>query len=145
LKSALLILFAAPGLYASVQLHPYQYTYFNSFTGGTGGAFRKYDLDYWGTSFKESFEYLNENAPQNAQVIVIGSRQIADEYARPDLKIIGPSDLELRGVDFYYVLYLTRSNADVGHCAQAETVYSVERNGGILSYVKKVKREEKCW
>jgi len=145
LQAALICALILPGIYACVQLHPYQYVYFNSFTGGVSGAFRKYDLDYWGTSFKEALGYINKNAPQNAQVVVIGPRQIASEYARFDLKIIGPGELNLRGMEYYYVLYLTRDNADENHCLQAQTVYTIARGGGTLAYIKKVKPEQKCW
>ncbi len=144
-KMVLLFVITLPGIYACIQFHPYQYVYFNRLTGGTAGAFRNFDLDYWGTAFKESFEYINANAAPNSQVVVIGPRQIAKAYARPDLKIVGPANLDVRGMDYYYVLYSTRSNADEGRCKKAETVHTVERNGGILSVIKKATSEEGCW
>jgi hypothetical protein len=41
-----------------VRLHPYQYTYFNSLTGGIAGARDRYMLDYWGLSFKQASQQL---------------------------------------------------------------------------------------
>jgi len=40
------------------QLHPYEYIYANRFTGGIPGAYGRYELDYWGTSFKEAAQKL---------------------------------------------------------------------------------------
>lgn len=36
-----------------IQLHPYEYIYFNDLSGGVRGADRRFELDYWGTSFGE--------------------------------------------------------------------------------------------
>ena len=36
-----------------VQLHPYEYVYFNDLSGGVRAAASRFELDYWGTSFTE--------------------------------------------------------------------------------------------
>jgi hypothetical protein len=41
-----------------VRLHPYEYIYVNPLVGGLPGAYGQYELDYWGTSFKEAAEKL---------------------------------------------------------------------------------------
>jgi hypothetical protein len=41
-----------------VQLHPYQYAYFNALAGGVRGADRGYMLDYWGLAFKQATDQL---------------------------------------------------------------------------------------
>jgi len=41
-----------------VHLHPYEYIYANRFTGDVPGAFGRYELDYWGTSFKEAAQRI---------------------------------------------------------------------------------------
>jgi hypothetical protein len=43
------------------QLHPYQGLYFNSLTGGVQGAQGAFTLDYWGSSSKESAQWLKQN------------------------------------------------------------------------------------
>jgi 4-amino-4-deoxy-L-arabinose transferase-like glycosyltransferase len=40
------------------RLHPYQYVYFNQFTGGIRGADGRYMLDYWGLAFKQASQEL---------------------------------------------------------------------------------------
>jgi hypothetical protein len=44
-----------------VKLHPYEYIYFNSLVGGLKGAYRNYETDYWGASFKEATEWIYKN------------------------------------------------------------------------------------
>jgi hypothetical protein len=42
-----------------VQLHPYQYVYFNRlFAGGLARAADKYDTDYWGASYREAIDWV---------------------------------------------------------------------------------------
>jgi hypothetical protein len=41
-----------------VRLHPYEYIYVNRFAGGVTGASGRYELDYWGSSFKDAAEKL---------------------------------------------------------------------------------------
>jgi len=42
-----------------VKNHPHQYVFFNSFI--KGNLTKKFELDYWGLSYKQSFEYLLKN------------------------------------------------------------------------------------
>ncbi|MDD5586405.1 MAG: glycosyltransferase family 39 protein [Alphaproteobacteria bacterium] len=41
-----------------VRLHPYEYIYINPLAGGVKGGYGHYELDYWGSSFKEAAEKL---------------------------------------------------------------------------------------
>ena len=43
------------------RLHPYEYVYFNEFTGGLPGAYGKYEIEDRGTSAKEAVEWLKAN------------------------------------------------------------------------------------
>ena len=130
----------APGLYATIKLHPYQYIYYNSLVGGVNGAARQYELDYWGTSFKEAAEYINQNAPKDSQIRVIGPEGLFKLYARPDIIVTEDmSNLTRENNDFYYCLCLTRNNEDLrrGVCRDGELVFAVERDNRYLSYIKK--------
>lgn len=40
------------------RLHPYQYIHFNSFAGGPARAYGQFDLDYWGTAYREAAHEL---------------------------------------------------------------------------------------
>lgn len=57
------LLLLLPGVLGIFQLHPYEYAYYNTLVGGTGGAYRSYETDYWLTCYKESLEWLRANRP----------------------------------------------------------------------------------
>jgi hypothetical protein len=44
-----------------VRYHPYQNLYFNMLIGGTKGAKNKFDLDYWGLTYRKGLEYILRN------------------------------------------------------------------------------------
>lgn len=50
-----------------VQLHPYQYVYFNHISGGLPAAYNHRDTDYWGLSYREAAEWLNANVPTESE------------------------------------------------------------------------------
>lgn len=45
--------------YSMARLHPYEYIYINLIEDGVKGGFGHYELDYWGSSFKEAAEKLH--------------------------------------------------------------------------------------
>jgi hypothetical protein len=124
-----------PGLIGISQLHPYEYVYYNQFVGGLGGAFRKYELDYWGTSYREAAELINLMAPENATVWVDGPAHIFELYARADLQIY--SDYEIDRAEHYdCIVTTTRYNLDLETFPDTPVIYSIERNDGILTVIK---------
>jgi hypothetical protein len=144
-KMILVVLIAIPGIYSSVHLYPYQYIYYNSLVGGVRGAYRNFELDYWNTSFRESMEYVNQNAAPGTTVMIIGSStQAARQFARPDLPVTGLKRVNKANTQPYYLLSSTRRNGDLGHCKNAEVVSAVERDGAILSYVKFINPGRNC-
>jgi hypothetical protein len=134
----LVVLF--PGVYHDLRLHPYQYIYFNCITGGVPGAYRNYELDYWATSINEGFDYLNQQAEMNAQVVVWGPLHTARLYARPDLDLVFPSELaddaDLSTYD--YGVLSSRSNRDLLNATGGQTVFQVEREGAVLLVVRRL-------
>lgn len=43
---------------AIIQLHPYQYTFYNKLVGGAAGSYGRYETEYWFTSSKHALEWL---------------------------------------------------------------------------------------
>jgi hypothetical protein len=76
LHVALLITLLAPGIVGIVQLHPYEYSYYNSFIGGTNGAFRRYETEYWLTCYKEAVEQLNQKISADRQTRSVCRRNL---------------------------------------------------------------------
>jgi hypothetical protein len=137
-KSLVVALVVLPGVFWSVRLHPYQYIYYNSFVGGVEGASDKYELDYWVTSYKDAIGFLNENAPQDASVRVIGPETVFRMYARPDLAEI-QDRYSVEGITEYdYALITSRYNHHVNLYPDAPVLYTVEVEGAVLAVVKQL-------
>ncbi len=134
-QAALIGLLVLPGILVGVQLHPYEYIYYNRFIGGVNGAFRKYELDYWGTSYRAAADDLNRIASPNDTVWVEGPAHLLQLYARPDLKIY--SSYEVERADHYdYVVALSRYNLDLTSYPNASVIDRIERDGSILTVIK---------
>ena len=137
LISLLLIVFVLLNVVTLVQLHPYQYTYYNRLAGGQQGAFRKYEMDYWATSYKDAAEFLNKAAPLGSTVVVVGPSHIVEHYARPDLQIEEYSAKNPKVSDEpYYSVILTRHNKDQSLFPEAIQVFSIGRKNSVFAVVK---------
>jgi hypothetical protein len=53
-------------VYGMVELHPYEYVYFNPASGGVRGAQGRYMLDYWGLAFKQASDELRAHLAAGA-------------------------------------------------------------------------------
>lgn len=133
LRLVLLVLLAFPGIYAIIRLHPYQYIYYNSFASGPRGAFRKFEMDYWGTSYHEAALWFNKNAPVNAKIIGADPADLLDTYLRADLRLRQKSD---PNEQYDYFVSTSRYNEDLTRYPDAKVVYSVERDGAVLAVIK---------
>ncbi|MBL8103807.1 MAG: hypothetical protein JNM02_14840 [Anaerolineales bacterium] len=133
---AVMVLSLVPGIFGIVSLHPYEYMYYNSFIGGVNGAYGRYDLDYWGISYREAAEYVNSVAPPNAAVWVEGPSHLFALFAREDLKIYSPSEVE-RSESYAYVVATARYDFDKTSYPDAEIVYKIMRGDAVLAVIKK--------
>jgi hypothetical protein len=130
-----------PGIVGIINLHPYQYIYYNSLIGGVEGAFRKFETDYWYTSYYESTKYINQVSSKNDTILVYGSWQIVDYYAREDLTIIRyiKDDEETQFEESDYAIISTRGNKDLYLLPDEQTVFTIEESGATLAVVRKLK------
>jgi hypothetical protein len=140
LQIVLAVVMVAPGIVSMVQLHPYQYVYYNSLVGGVSGAARDYTVDYWSASATEAIRYVNAQATDGAQVVFsnIGALNAAEIFAREDLTLVLAKDrVELIGGDEYWIVTRTGINDGLLDDPAAERVYTIERAGVILGVVLK--------
>jgi hypothetical protein len=136
-QTALMVACLLPGIIDSMRLHPYEYTYYNRFAGD---VFRKYELDYWGTSYREATRYLNENASENAVVWVTGPSHIFELYTRDDIKVYSDYETE-RASHYDYVVSTTRYNLDQSSYPGAGIIYQIKRYNGILTVIKQLENQ----
>jgi hypothetical protein len=127
-----------PGLIALVTLHPYQYTYYNTLTGGTGGAFRQYETDYWLTCYRELMGELNQSASAGSTLFVHRQPSIAEEYAAPGLTVLRYDPDDDQTFSGSLLLLTTRANVDLVNHPQAPELLSVGREGAVFCLVREI-------
>lgn len=133
-----LAVLALPGIVGLITLHPYPYTYYNALVGGTGGAFRRFDTDYWLTCYKETMSYVNKSAPSGTTLFALRQPSIAQAYAAPGITIrrFDPdADQTFPGS---LLLLTTRTNADQTYHPEAPVWYQVGRAGAVFCVVKQL-------
>jgi hypothetical protein len=125
-----------PGIIAGIQLHPYEYIYYNSFIGGVSGAQGRFELDYWATSYRAAMNYVNSIATANGKIFVAGPSYIAAIYSRHDLRIY--LDIDMNTQIFDYAIITTRYGVDQTDFPNAPVVYTIECEGVPLTVIKKI-------
>jgi hypothetical protein len=135
LQIGLIALAVLPGVIGIIRLHPYEYIYYNTFAGGESGAFRRFELDYWGTSYREAADWLNEIAPPDANVWVEGPAHLLDLYLRDDLSLYSTYEVE-RADQYDFVVSTTRYDLDLISFPNAKIVYEIERSNALLAVIK---------
>jgi len=138
LRAGAILLILLPGLIGIARLHPYEYAYYNSFIGGTSGAFRHYETDYWLTCYKEAVEQFNETLDKPVDLFVRREGYIAEYYAGENVIVH-----ELRGAlsevqSGDYVLVNSRTNEDRSTFRDALPVLQVGRGSAIFCEIKKI-------
>lgn len=127
-----------PGVYQNITLHPYQYIYYNQFVGGVSGAFHRFEMDYWVTSYRDATLYLNKKAPLESKVLVVGPRRIFMRYAREDLNQGWFTAEKIETTDKpVYVIVSTRYKYKKVF-PEAEIVHEITTDGAVLSVVKRI-------
>ncbi len=135
--SLVLVIFL-PSIIGIIQLHPYEYTYYNSFVGGTGGAFRKFETDYWLTCYKEAVETYQTQKPVSATMYVNREAYIAATYADKDITVLERRGAinEIKSGDL--ILIDTRANEDLKIYRDMPTVLEVGRAGATFCVIKRI-------
>jgi len=138
LRAVLIFLLLLPGFSGIIQLHPYEYTYYNSFVAGTGGVFRQYETDYWLTCYKEAMQQLDQTVDQPANLYVHREAYIAAYYADKNITVHesrGALD-KVKSGDF--ILVNTRTNEDRRVFKEAPNVLQIGRDNAIFCIIKQI-------
>jgi hypothetical protein len=137
LSAVFTFLILLPGIYGIAQLHPYEYTYYNSFIGGTQNAFRKYETDYWLTCYKQAVEELNAiRDPIN--LYVHREAYIAGYYANDNIIVhdLRGATNEVQSGD--YILVNTRTNEDRRILKDISPLIQITRGNALFCTIKRV-------
>jgi hypothetical protein len=128
----------APGILGVIRLHPYEYTYYNSFIGGTDGAFRKYETDYWLTCYKEAVAQLNGLTSEPINVFVKREAYVAAPYADENITVRELRDMEETVRSGDYVLINTRLNDDRSTFKDAPVLLTVKRGNATFCIMRQI-------
>lgn len=133
-----LVFLAFPTIAAMIRLHPYEYTFFNVTVGGLGGAYTRFDTDYWGLSLREAMEWIDKEADPGARVVSTRPYISSESYARPDLDMLRMHEFDATNVPRpYYALILNRYEYYFGEeFEDCSIVHRVIRDGASLSTVR---------
>jgi len=138
LRAAAIFVLLVPGVAGILRLHPYEYTYYNSFLGGTSGAFRNYETDYWLTCYKEAVEILNQATDTPTTLYVHREAYIAAYYAGENVVVqdLRGASANVKSGDI--VLVNTRTNEDRKVFKGAPVMLKIGRGNAIFCMVKQI-------
>jgi hypothetical protein len=117
-------------------LHPYEYIYFNRLIGGgLEQANRQFELEYWGTSFREAAIWLREYyRPTGVSEIIYSSNalpELTDYFllATPDPGVRFRRATKGETPKIYLSLRRQRQQTELGW---GHTVHTIRRSGVVL-------------
>jgi hypothetical protein len=131
-RLALAALILAPGVTGILQLHPYEYIYYNQLVGGVAGAEGRFELDYWCTAFRQAMAYVNKVAPEGARLAFGASYRTALPFARPDLILPNTPDSAPPAI----AMACRRDVYDDAFKPGMSIIYEVRIQGALLAIVK---------
>jgi len=138
LHAGLGLLLITPGIIGIVKLHPYEYAYYSSFVGGTDGAFRNYETDYWLTCYKEAAEKINNKSTAPTRLFVYREAYIAKTYIDSHIEVWDlrrPYDKFQSGE---YVLVSSRTNEDRRIFTDFPIVFKIIRGEATFCVIRQV-------
>ena len=138
LYAAIILLLVLPGVIGIIQLHPYEYTYYNSFIGGTQNAFRKYETDYWLTCYKDAVDQLNQSISGPVNLYVQREAYIAGYYVKKDIvvhEVRGEAN-QVQSGD--YLLVNSRTNEDRRILKNMTPIIQVGRDGALFCTIGRI-------
>jgi hypothetical protein len=120
-----------------VQLHPYEYVYFNRSVGGLPGAVGRYETDYWGASYREGFAWVLQHVRQ-ARPLRLAACESSSAARLHYYLQTWPGAAErfsLVAAPQSADLFLAVTRLDCHHRVPAEVLHVIERQGAPLLYV----------
>ncbi len=120
------------GVIAYVQLHPFEYTYYNQFAGGTRQAAARFETDYWLTCYKQAVEKANRLASLHPTLFVRREGYIASYYAAPGITVIDGSNSRSTPQPGQYVLTGSRADPSIQKYSSSTDMIVIERQGAVF-------------
>lgn len=142
-KAPLGLLVLLPGIVAIARLHPYEYVFYNGMAGSRSMVPRRFEVDYWCTSYREAIRWIGHEAPEGTR-IEFGPSGFASqfiEFAREDLDLIRLTSPEAGTSPGLAIICNSRDDV-AKYYPEAPVLLTIERGGIILGEVKRVDPQE---
>ena len=111
--------------------------YYNSLAGGLEGAFRRFETDYWLTSYRDAMQYLNDIAVPDAKVVVWGAQHLVKRYDRGDMTVLDYRDMPKdTPPPAEYAIISSRHSKDQTLYPGAPVLFQVRLGSAVLAVVK---------
>lgn len=120
------------GIIAGVQLHPFEYTYYNQFIGGTRQAAARFETDYWLTCYKQVMEKTNPLAVFHPTLFVPREGYIAAYYAAPGITVIDGGNTQAAPQIGEYILLGSRADPSIQKYSGSKNFIVIERQGAVF-------------
>lgn len=118
-------------IFNMIKLHPYEYIYFNELIGGTKGAQSKFELDYWGATYKEASEWLRNNISGKPKVYACNLSYAVQYYSHGKYEVVSSS----KNAD-YIMCDIDNDNLNK---YDDPIVFEVVKNNTILNIIRRVR------
>jgi len=126
-----------------VQLHPYQYVYYNQFVDGPAGAAEGYELDYWSTSYREAALWISEHlCAAGGTSLLIAARPLnvsSTAYFLPtEVKVAAVGEYGIPGElsqEYDYYAGIRRQQMEMNF-PDTPVIHRIERMGASLAVIR---------
>ena len=117
-----------------MQLHPYQYVYYNQLVGGLQGAYGRFETDYWGTSYREAVDmlslYVAMDMGKDVDVMVAAT-------ANPPLSMaFFPKNFHFTADSSVAQFFISLTRLNLDKAMEGEAIFVVERMGVPLNVIR---------
>ncbi len=132
-----LLVFIIPIIIDMIDLHPYEYIYFNRVFGGLKSAYRRYETEYWGLSMREGMEWINQHAGDSSLVVSSSPLSSSKPFADFGINVISIEEFSQKDSPYpFYYIAIPRWDFQ-NKFPECDIAYQVVRQGVPLTIVKK--------
>ncbi len=112
-----------------IELHPYQYTYYNEISGGRNLGEKLFGGDYLDLSYKEASDFVKKTFEVNTDVYVCGQKNIVEYYSQNKFSVVeSPENAhilmckeEVFGIEPYEII--SRKGLELNYIYKVNTDY----------------------
>ena len=132
------------GVAAIFTMHPYQMSYFNMLAGASSTLHKRYETDYWVSSYKEGAEWINQRQEQTQRPlrVLVAANRLSSPCAlryldnRIDAHVLFEKTKDARLPDnFDYYLSTVRYGLHQNF-PEEEVAHVIERNAILFAVIK---------